>query len=430
MTEAKSFEISKWDVLRAFERVKANHGAAGVDRLSIEDFEGDLSGNLYKIWNRMSSGSYLPPPVRTVHIPKRDGKTRLLGIPTVGDRVAQQVVKMQLEPLVEPHFHVDSYGYRPAKSASDAVGVTRKRCWQQNWVVDLDIKGFFDNLDHGLVMRAVRHHTTNPWILLYVERWLKAPAQMQDGSLIERTKGTPQGGVISPLLANLFMHYAFDAWMRRTYPDVLFARYADDVIVHARSKMEADALLGAIRDRLKTCLLELHPEKTKLVYCKDSNRSGEYEHTAFDFLGFCFRPRKAKIKGGGTFLSFIPAISQRSCGRIRQTIRGWKIPGKRSNQTLEDIAELTNPSVRGWFNYYGTYYPSMAKITLRYLEQVMVCWMKRKFKNLRGHHRRAVHCLGRIARGNPNLFVLWQLGVIPATGLHEPNASRGARSVR
>ncbi|MBA3709659.1 MAG: group II intron reverse transcriptase/maturase [Planctomycetes bacterium] len=430
MTEAKVYEISKWDVVRAFGRVKANHGAAGVDKQSLEDFEKDLKGNLYKIWNRMSSGSYFPPPVRTVEIPKGDGKTRPLGIPTVSDRVAQQVAKQVLEPLVEPHFHPDSYGYRPGKSALDAVGVTRKRCWRRNWVIDLDIKGFFDNLDHDLVMRAVRHHTTNPWILLYVERWLKAPAQMQDGTQVERTKGTPQGGVISPLLANLFMHYAFDTWLARNYPDVQFARYADDGVVHAKSEEQAVALLDAIRNRLSECHLEVHPEKTKLVYCRDDDRTEGHDITAFDFLGYTFRPRRAKNFRGKYFVSFLPAISQKSSKKIRQKIREWKIPRRRSAQTLEDIAALVNPSVRGWFNYYGKYYPSMVKLTLRHLERVLIKWARDKFKNLRYHKRQAYHFVGRLARKHPDLFVLWKIGVIPASGSYEPNAPRGARSVR
>jgi len=414
MAEAKSYEISKWDVMKAFELVRANQGAAGMDKVSLEDFETDLQGNLYKIWNRMSSGSYFPPPVRTVEIPKGDGKTRALGIPTVGDRVAQQVVKMQLEPLVEPLFHDDSYGYRPRRSALDAVAKTRTRCWRQNWVIDLDIKGFFDNLDHELVMRAVRHHTTSPWIILYVERWLKAPAQKQDGTMVERMKGTPQGGVISPLLANLFMHYAFDTWIKRTYPDVQFARYADDAVVHVASKERALEVLVGIRERLGECKLEVHPEKTKVVYCRDDDRPGDHDHTSFDFLGYTFRPRGAKNRRGKMFVSFLPAISGKACKKIRQKIRSWRIPRQRSNQTLEDIAALVNPSVRGWFNYYGKFYPSMVKITLRYLERVMVKWMQDKFKALRGHQRRAYHCLGRIARNNPDLCVLWQIGVVPA----------------
>ena len=430
MAEAKTYDISKWDVARAFELVRANRGVAGVDRQSLEDFGKDLAGNLYKIWNRMSSGSYMPPPVLAVDIPKGNGKTRPLGIPTVGDRVAQQVVKLLLEPQVDPLFHPDSYGYRPGKSALEAVGVTRTRCWRHGWVIDLDIKGFFDNLDHGLVMRAVRHHTTTPWIILYIERWLKAPAQKQDGTRIERNKGTPQGGVISPLLANLFMHYAFDTWLARNYPRVQFARYADDAVIHAESKEEAIALLEAIRVRLGECHLEVHPEKTKIVYCKDDLRRNEHDHTSFYFLGYAFRQRRAKTRRGKLFVGFLPAISNKASKKIRQAIRDWHIPRKRGSQTLEQIASLVNPSMRGWFNYYGEFYPSMAKITLRYFEFVLVRWMRCKFKNLRRQHRKAVHCLGRIARGNPNLFVLWQIGVTPAAGSYEPNASRGARSVR
>ena len=408
MTEAKSYEISKWDVVTAFELVKANRGAAGVDGQSLDDFEKDLQGNLYKIWNRMSSGSYFPPPVRAMEIPKGDGKMRRLGIPTVGDRVAQQVVKMHLEPLVEPLFHKDSYGYRPGRSALDAVAKTRTRCWRQNWVIDLDIKGFFDNLDHDLVMRAVRHHTTTPWIILYIERWLKAPSQGADGTMVERTKGTPQGGVISPLLANLFMHYAFDIWMTRTNPDVQFARYADDAVMHVTSKERASEVLAGIRERLLECKLEVHPEKTKIVYCKDDDRPGDHDHTSFDFLGYSFRPRGAKNRWGKMFTSFLPAISDKACKKIRLKIRSWGIPRRRSNQTLEDIAALVNPSVRGWFNYYGKFYPSMVKITLRYLERVMVKWMQDKSKKLRRHQRNACHCLGRIARKKSRSFRLME----------------------
>mgnify|MGYP001565008091 FL=1 len=228
MTEAKPFSISKWDVWQAYKRVKANRGAAGVDRQSLAEFEEDRENNLYKIWNRMSSGSYFPSPVRVVEIPKASGGKRPLGIPTVADRIAQTVARMYLEPLVEGIFHENSYGYRPGRSALDAVSMARKRCWRKDWVVDLDIKGFFDNLDHALILRAVRHHTDCSWLLLYVERWLKAPAERADGTREDREKGTPQGGVISPLLANLFMHYAFDHWLERHQPDIQFERYADD----------------------------------------------------------------------------------------------------------------------------------------------------------------------------------------------------------
>ncbi len=417
MAEAKPYAIPKQIVWDAYKKVKANRGAAGVDGQSLAEFEKDLKGNLYKLWNRMSSGSYLPPPVRLVEIPKGNtGKTRPLGIPTVSDRIAQMVVKLMLEPHVEPHFHPDSYGYRPGKSALDAVGMTRQRCWRRNWVIDLDIKGFFDNLDWDLVMRAVGHHTDVPWILLYVERWLRAPVQHADGRLEDRTKGSPQGSVISPLLSNLFMHYAFDEWLRRNFPDVQFARYADDAVVHARSLKEAETLLAAIRQRLAECHLELHPEKTKIVYCKDDDRRGTHEHTSFDFLGYTFRSRRAKNRWGKLFISFLPGVSNKAANSIRETIRSWRIGANRNNQSLEDIAKFVDPFVRGWVNYYGRYYPSALTPVLRSLERSLVYWVRRKFKRFRCHQRQAVHWLGRVAQREPDLFVLWSHGIRPAAG--------------
>ncbi len=414
MTKDKSYAISKQVVWEAYKKVKANRGAAGVDRQSLEDFEKDLKGNLYKIWNRMSSGSYFPPPVRLVEIPKgQGGGVRPLGIPTVADRVAQMVVKMYFEPLVEPHFHADSYGYRPGKSALEAVGTARQRCWRQDWVIDLDIKGFFDNLDHELLMRAVRHHTDLPWVILYVQRWLTAPVQHPDGHLEERTKGSPQGSVISPVLANLFLHYAFDEWMRRNRPHVLFERYADDAIIHVRTKPEAEALLGAVGGRLKECGLELHPDKTKIVYCKDSSRRGDHDQVQFDFLGYTFRPRRAKSHGGKCFTSFLPAVSNKAAKRIRATVRGWRLGARRNQHSLEDLARFVNPYVRGWVNYYGRFYRSELTSVLRHLERAMVYWVRRKFKRLRRHQRQATHWLGRVARRQPDLFYMWQIGIRP-----------------
>ena len=417
MTKAKSYKISKRVVWEAYKRVKANRGAAGIDGESLTAFEKDLKNNLYKVWNRMSSGSYFPPPVRLVEIPKGNvGATRPLGIPTVSDRIAQTVVKMYLEPQVEPYFHPDSYGYRPGKSALDAVGITRKRCWRQDWVIDLDIKGFFDNLDHSLVMKAVRHHTQCRWILLYVERWLKTPVQREDGSQEVRTKGSPQGSVISPLLANLFMHYAFDEWMRREFPFIQFARYADDAVIHAKSLNEAEYVLEAIRKRLLQCNLELHPEKTKIVYCKDDDRRDIHDHIKFDFLGYTFRPRRAKNRWGKPFISFLPAISNKAASSIRARIRSWRLGATRNNQSLEDIARFVNPYVRGWVNYYGRFYRSALTPVLRQLECSLVYWVRRKFKRFRRHRRRATHWLGRLARREPNLLYMWQIGIKPATG--------------
>ena len=409
----KAYVIPKQLVWEAYQRVKANRGAAGVDGESLAAFEKDLKGNLYKVWNRMSSGSYFPPPVKLVEVPKDNGGKRSLGIPTVADRVAQTVVKMVFEPCVESVFHPDSYGYRPGKSALEAVGVTRKRCWEFDWVVDLDIKAFFDSLDHDLVERAVAHHTDVPWVRLYISRWLRAPVQMADGTLGTRTKGTPQGGVISPLLANLFLHYAFDAWMLRTFPGCPFERYADDVVVHCRSKAEAHAVVDAIRGRFAQCHLELHPTKTRIVYCQDSGRPGKHEPVKFDFLGYTFQPRRAKNRRGRFFVSFLPAISAKAAKAIRTTIRDWRIASTRNNQQLKDLARLVNPSVHGWMNYYGRYYRSGCVQVLRHLNGALAAWVRRKYTRFRNRERASVHWLGQVARRDGTLFAHWQLGILP-----------------
>ena len=415
MSEARPYNIPKRLVWEAYQRVKANRGAAGVDGVSLAAFERDLKGNLYKIWNRMSSGAYHPPPVRLVEIPK-EGGTRPLGIPTISDRVAQTVVKMVFEPEVEPYFHPDSYGYRPGRSALDAVGTARKRCWATDWVIDLDIKSFFDSIPHDLVERAVAHHTDKPWVCLYVGRWLRAPVERPDGTHIERTKGTPQGGVISPILANLFLHYAFDLWIARNYPSIQFERYADDAIVHCKTEEEARAVLEAIRGRFAECGLVLHPTKTKIVYCKDDDRAGEYEHIKFDFLGYSFQPRRAKNRWGQFFVSFLPAISNKAAKAIWQTIREWRMASTRNDQRLEDLARLTNPVVRGWMNYYGRFYRSKCVQVLRRLNEALARWARWKFKRFRRRERASMYWLGCIARRDPNLFVLWQLGVRPEAG--------------
>jgi len=416
VSEAKPFNIPKRLVWDAYQQVRANRGAGGVDGVSLAAFEKDLKGNLYKVWNRMSSGSYHPPPVRLVEIPKDGGGMRPLGIPTIADRVAQTVVKMVLEPAVEPKFHPDSYGYRPGRSALDAVGVARKRCWKFDWVIDLDIKAFFDSIPHDLIERAVAHHTDLAWVRLYVGRWLRAPVERPDGARESRTKGTPQGGVASPLLANLFLHYAFDRWMQRSYPRVRFERYADDAVVHCRSEGEARAVLEAIRGRLAECGLELHPTKTKIVYCKDEDRRGEYEQVKFDFLGYTFQPRRAKNRWGRHFVSFLPAMSTQAAKAVRRTIRQWRMASTRNNQTLEDLARLINPAVRGWMNYYGRFYRSKCVQALRYVNVALARWARRKFKRFRRRERASMHWLGRVARRDPSLFVLWQLGIRPEAG--------------
>ena len=415
MDKTKSYEISKHVVLEAFQRVKANKGSAGIDSEDLETFESNLKNNLYKIWNRMSSGSYFPPPVKVVEIPKKNGGKRTLGVPTVEDRVAQIVAKIYFEPKVEPSFHPDSYGYRPGKSAVDALSTTRKRCWRYNWVLEFDIKGLFDNIDHKLLMKAVRKHTSNPWIILYIQRWLEAPFQLPDGTLKEREKGTPQGGVISPVLANLFLHYAFDKWMERTHPNKPFARYADDAVAHCRTRKEAEALYESLEKRLVECGLELHPTKTQIVYCKDDDRRGDYPVTKFDFLGYTFRPRRSKNKYGKYFVNFTPAVSNKAKKAMRETIRGWRIHLK-SDKSLEDISRMFNSVIRGWINYYGRFYKSELYSVLKHMDRALARWAQRKFKKLRRRQRRAMHWLGKIARRDPKLFTHWQMGIRPATG--------------
>ncbi len=407
MEQTKPFNISKLSVWEAYKKVKANHGSAGIDGQSIEDFELNLKDNLYKIWNRMSSGSYFPPAVLRVEIPKSDGKIRPLGIPTVADRIAQMVIKQQLEPSLEKIFHKDSYGYRPKKSAIEAIGQARTRCWRNDWVLDLDIKGFFDNINHELMMRAVAIHTTDKWILLYIERWLKASVQMPDGTLVISDKGTPQGGVISPLLANLFLHYAFDKWMERKFPNIPFERYADDSVCHCKTEAQAKMLKTALEERMKEVQLELHPEKTKIVYCKDADRTGTYENIQFDFLGYTFRPRKSKNRFGKHFINFTPAISNKAIKKIKSVMREWGWQNK-TDKTLEDLANMFNRQVQGWINYYSHFYKSALIPLFQHLNQRLTRWAMRKFKNLKGHKARARAWLQEISYRQSTLFAHWR----------------------
>lgn len=393
----KSFDISKQAVWDAWLRVKANKGAAGVDEQAVTEFERDLSGNLYKLWNRLSSGSYFPSPVREVRIPKRDGSPRVLGVPTVADRIAQTVVRGYLEPGVEPVFHPDSYGYRPGRSALDAVGVCRERCWRQDWVLDLDLKSFFDSVPHDLVLKAVSHHTDEHWIVLYVERWLKAPLQQEDGRLVERDRGTPQGSAISPLLANMFLHYAFDVWMAREFPAVRFERYCDDIIVHAASESQALCLWAAIAKRLTDCGVALSERKTRVVYCKDANRSGSYEHESFTFLGYKFRPRQARGRSGVKFVSFLPAVGDDERKRIGREIRRWRLH-RWSDKTLKDLAKKINVIVQGWIGYYGRFYRTELCRLLKRINEYLVRWACWKYKRLRRHPAKARAYLAAVAR--------------------------------
>lgn len=403
----KPFAIPKPLVWEAYRRVKANKGAPGVDGQALEQFEVGLAGNLYKIWNRMSSGSYFPPPVRAVVIPKpHGGGVRTLGVPTVADRIAQTVVAMYLEPLVEPRFHPDSYGYRPGKAALEAVERCRRRCWEHDWVIDLDVQKFFDEVPWDLVVKAVEAVTDARWVLLYVRRWLQAPLQHLDGTLVEREKGTPQGSAVSPVLANLFMHYAFDAWMARTFPGCPFERYADDAVVHCRSRRQAEQVRGAIAARMQEVGLRLHPDKTRIVYCSDGRRRGEHQHTSFTFLGFAFRARKARNSRDGSYFSrFLPAVSPEALKAKSAELRVMRIH-RRTDLSLDELARWLNPIVSGWMNYYGRFYRSQLYPLLRRVSTYLRRWAGNKYKRLRSYKRFRRWWTGLQVR-EPRLFAHW-----------------------
>ncbi len=405
--QGKSFEIPKQEVWDAWLKVKANKGAPGVDGQSIEDFEADLKGNLYKIWNRMSSGSYFPPPVKAVEIPKAHGAgTRILGVPAVADRVAQTVVAARLEKNVEPKFHGDSYGYRPGRSALDAVGACRERCWKNDWVIDLDIRKFFDSVPWDLIVKAVEVNTGDAWVILYVKRWLAAPLQMPDGSLAQRDRGTPQGSAVSPVLANLFLHYAFDMWMAGKFPSVPFERYVDDAVVHCRSERQARMVLAALGQRMGQVGLMLHPDKTRVVYCKDGKRRGSHEHVSFTFLGFTFRARGMRSRHGNVFTGFGPAVSKDVLKKMSAEVRSWRLH-TRTTLTGKDLARWINPVIQGWMNYYGRFYKTALYPLLWRINGYLVRWLRKKYRRLRAF-KKAHAAWKRVTAQYPRFFAQWQ----------------------
>jgi group II intron reverse transcriptase/maturase len=409
----KPFDISKMLIWKAYQKVKANKGAAGVDGQSLAEFGQDEKNNLFKLWNRLSSGSYFPPAVRAVEIPKSGGGARILGVPTVADRIAQTAVAMVLEPDVEKIFHQDSYGYRPKRSSLDAVETCKQRCWRHPWVIDLDVQGFFDNVPHGPIVAAVERHTDLPWVLLYVKRWLVAPIQQPDGTLVVREKGTPQGSAISPLLSNLFMHYAFDSWLARKYPSVRFERYCDDAVVHCSSEKQANFVRDVIEDRLLQFGLRLHPEKTRIVYCKQEGRELEFPVTEFTFLGYTFRPRDARLRDGQLKTGFLPAVSKSAMKSMARVIRGWCL-GRWTALSFQEVAATINPVVAGWINYYGRFYKSRL---IRFLEQrinpFLVKWVRRKYKRFRRAPGKVRRRLAEIASVFPGMFAHWRHGALP-----------------
>jgi RNA-directed DNA polymerase len=409
--DGKPFAMPKELVWQAWKQVKANGGAAGADGVTIEMFEKDLKGNLYKVWNRMSSGTYFPPPVRAVEIPKTSGGTRMLGVPSVGDRVAQTVAALALEPRTEAVFHDDSYGYRPRKGALDAVATCRRRCWARSWVIDLDIRKFFDSVPWDLVVKAVQANVTHEqrWIVLYVKRWLAAPVVMPDGRTEARDKGTPQGSCASPVLANLFMHYAFGKWLEREFPLAEFGRYADDAVVHCATEQQARRVLAALEKRMAEVGLQLHPDKTRIVYCQDGNRRrSDCADTSFTFLGYTFRARKAPARqgNGAMFSAFLPAVSKDALKRMSEEVRSWRVH-LRSGTELEDIAAWLNPVIRGWMTYYGRFYRTAPNPLLERINSYLVRWAKRKYKRLRTLKKVRRWWKDLTAR-RPDLFAHWK----------------------
>ncbi len=408
-TKSTTVPITKEMVKAAYRKVKANQGSAGVDNESLEMYQTDLLNNLYGLWNRLSSGSYFPKPVKEVMIPKANGSKRILGIPTVSDRIAQQVIKSYLEPRLETEFHDNSYGYRPLKSAHQAISAVQENVRQYAWVIDMDIKSFFDEVNHELLLKALDCHVEENWIKMYIKRWLESSSQQADGTLLLKNgNGTPQGGVISPLLSNLFLHYVLDKWLSKHYPHIAFVRYADDIVIHCNTELEAKQTLEAVRQRLAECKLRLNEEKTKIVYCQDYRRKKNDYKKKFDFLGFTFKPQSTFSNRGCMFLGYGCSISQSAQTRI---VTGWKKQNfhNQSVLTIQEIATRINPQMRGVIRYYGRYKMWALQKLIRHFHYRLAKWVLNKYKGLKGSLKKAHQWIEEIRVSYPTMFYHWTI---------------------
>lgn len=403
----KTVPIEYSQVAAAYAKVRQGGKAKGIDEESWAEFDKKAQHNLYVIWNRLASGSYYPQAVREVEIPKKDGKMRKLGIPTVRDRIAQQVVKEYMERRIDSQFHENSYGYRPLKSAHDAIEQVRQNSFKQDWVIDMDISKFFDEIDHELMLKAVTHVIEDKWVLMYVERWLQMPIQKTDGTLQQKEgKGTPQGGVISPLLANLYLHFTLDMWLTKNYPQVSFVRYADDVVIHCNSKAEAEKVMEAIKHRLQEAKLRVNETKTRIAYCQDFLRKEKHENVQFGFLGYSYQPRTRRSKTGKPYIAFTPEISQDNQKKIKDEIRESKLW---QNTTIEitTIARALNVKLRGWINYYGKYSKGSLRKTIGMIDTRLIKWIGKKYKI---GVWKSVSKLKQWKKENRKLFYHWEMG--------------------
>lgn len=400
-------------VWNACKKVQKKKGGAGADAETLTKFNANLSNNLYKLWNRLSSGSYFPPQVKQVAIPKKDGSQRILGIPTISDRIAQTVLKDYLEERFEKIFLENSYGYRPNKSAHQAIAKVSSNVRLFAWVIDLDIRKFFDNINHELLLKAVRKHVSEPWAIMYIERWLSAGYLSPAGEEYYKEDGTPQGGVISPLLANLYLHYTIDLWLSKQYKNVEFVRYADDMIIHCHSKQIADNVLKALKERVEICKLELHPVKTKIVYCKNYRRKQDYKEITFDFLGFTFKPRTLRSKQGdkSLYLGFGTELSKSAKKSIATNLRNTRF-NRWTTGNLKLIADKLNPRIQGWINYYSKFDKSGLRKIFRLLDERIIKWLQNKYKSIGRSKPRAYNLLRNISKDNNKLFSHWKMGYI------------------